>query len=147
MRLADINIGDELFIQRYDYKAGRRKKMWFPCRVVAFETVSGRSSDTRIVIDVAGRGEERCYSAALHSQTDLDEAKRVAATIETRIEEVKSQLAAMGFKENSPKGYRLKSGQYPRFLVGLELLEQLLLASPVDDDGGDSSLAEALGLD
>jgi len=144
MRRADVTLGAELFAKRRNYGRGKPPIEWVPGTVDRFETSTYGTEF--VIVKLADGAELRVQPRELRTQADMDKAARKTTTVESRIELVKEQLAGMGFKEKSVKGYRLKTGKFPQFVVSLEVLELLLERGAAQDTGDDDDLAEALGL-
>jgi len=144
MRRADVKLGAELFAKRRNYGRVKPSREWVAGVVERFETTTYGTE--LVIVKLSDGSELRCHPRELRTQADMDKAAHKATTVESRIDLVKEQLAEMGFKENSVKGYRLKTGKHPQFVVALEVLELLLERGSTPASGDDDDLAEALGL-
>jgi len=127
MKHKDINVGDELVYIPWRSSEGAAVKV-LDTKVKLY---SGSAVKVRFLDPTSrprGRGAEEVVEARQLARPGSAEAR--AATpgyVDSRIAQIVLALSEMGYRENSPRGFRVRrSAANPTFLVSWEVLDQIL---------------------
>ena len=120
MQRKDIRDGDELV-----YAAGRGE------RVTVLDAAVRTGGGWGIRVQFPDGREIVVSAARLARPGDIASRAADPAALNAKINEIVLKLRAMGYKENSPKGFRVhKAKNTPNFTVSWEILDMLLFDQP-----------------